>query len=529
MRDWTRIKWLIRKHLPVILEVLVTALCLYQIWYYGLPKFHDLTVELGTETVRLGDFATEHAKPGKLGFVSDPALVDLSRVGTTEIRLSHGVQKETVTLTVADTLAPEVTFAETYVQRIDTAPLAENFVTDISDMSETTVYFDSDVVMPKDYSDVMVTVVAEDAWGNKVQSDCVMKWLWLQESYALEYGETLTREDILLDPARDASLISQKEIDAINAGEPGTYTITGQVGGQTATCQVTVADTRGPELVLRNVRVYRGAFLDLNAFVESAADISGIKEIRLLSELDTINYGEKTVIIEAEDYCGNVTTGEAILWVASEGIPPVISGANTTLKVKKYSNLNLLEGVSATDNQDGICQVTCDTGALNMNIAGTYTITYNAWDHSGNRAMVNRYVIVEHDEADTAALAASIAAELSDDPEEIRDYVRRHIGYNHDWGDNDPVWYGFTKRVGNCYVHAMCLKSIFDLKGIESQLIWVTAKSHYWLIVNIDGTWKHIDATPGRLHSQYSLMNDQQRLATLSGRVWDTTLWPACE
>ena len=106
--------------------------------------------------------------------------------------------------------------------------------------------------------------------------------------------------------------------------------------------------------------------------------------------------------------------------------------------------------------------------------------------------------------------------------------MRSSIGYNHYWGGEDPVWHGFTNKTGNCYVHALCLKAVFDYKGIESRLIWVQNKTHYWLIVNIDGQWKHIDPTPGRLHSRFSLMNDAQRLKTLSGRTWDTTLWPEC-
>ena len=170
-----------------------------------------------------------------------------------------------------------------------------------------------------------------------------------------------------------------------------------------------------------------------------------------------------------------------------------------------------------------------DTSKLDVDTAGTYYVTYTAVDKSGNMATVKRKVIVEHDQEDTAALVASIAAKLGNDPEKLRDYVRSSINYNHSWGGEDPVWYGFTKWNGNCYVHALCLQEIFNLKGIENQLIWVTNKSHYWLIVKIDGVWKHIDPTPSNLHGRYSLMNDQQRLSTLSGRKWDTTQWPACE
>ena len=91
------------------------------------------------------------------------------------------------------------------------------------------------------------------------------------------------------------------------------------------------------------------------------------------------------------------------------------------------------------------------------------------------------------------------------------------------------MWYGFTNKVGNCYVHALCLQRLLSAKGYSTKLIWVTNKTHYWLIVKIDGQWKHIDPTPGRLHSRYSLMNDKQRLSTLSGRKWDRSAWPACE
>ena len=147
-------------------------------------------------------------------------------------------------------------------------------------------------------------------------------------------------------------------------------------------------------------------------------------------------------------------------------------------------------------------------------------------------ATAKRKVVVEHDKEDTNALVKSIAAGLGSDPEALRNYVRSRISYNTNWGGDDPVWYGFTNRVGNCYVHALCLQALFNEKGIQSQLIWVTDHSHYWLLVNIGGAWKHIDPTPSSLHGRYSLMNDAQRYETLvsngRNRDWDRSLWPAC-
>ena len=48
-------------------------------------------------------------------------------------------------------------------------------------------------------------------------------------------------------------------------------------------------------------------------------------------------------------------------------------------------------------------------------------------------------------------------------------------------------------------------------------------------VVKIDGQWKHMDSTPGRWHEMYSIMNDETRYETLTGRDWDRTAWPAVE
>ena len=107
------------------------------------------------------------------------------------------------------------------------------------------------------------------------------------------------------------------------------------------------------------------------------------------------------------------------------------------------------------------------------------------------------------------------------------------------WGGEDPIWYGFTQFTGNCYVHAVCLEALLEYYGYTYQEIWVThiddgRPPHYWVIVDMGGYWRHVDATPGVAHSKYSLMTDEQRYETLyrsdyGQRDWDRSLWPACE
>lgn len=512
-----------------ILLILLAALSYgaYEVWHYQQPKFHDLTVELGTDTVSISDFMTEYARPKKVGFVSDVAVVDLNKVGQTQLTLRHGKQEQTITLTVEDTTAPTADFVTQLTVLCDHEPAAEEFVSNVNDLSDTKVYFEQEPVMPENYDDVTVNVVVEDACGNLVAESCTISYQWILESYALELGQELTKEMLLVDPEKDAELVDQAELDAINGSGIGEYSVLSSTTARVVTCAVTVQDTMGPALELQEIHRYVGQSAKLEDYVVSATDASGEVELRLLTEVDFSVEDHYTIVIEAEDIHGNITTKETMLHVNNDGIAPVLSGLEA-MEVEKNSTPDYLSGVTAVDEVDGDCTVTYDDSSLDLTTAGTYYITYRAMDTSGNTATGKRKIMVLPDEADTLALVQSIADKLGNDPEALRSYVRDSINYNTDWGGSNPVWYGFTNKVGNCYVHAMCLKAIYDLKGIESQLIWCTDKTHYWLIVKIDDTWFHIDPTPGVQHMKYSLMNDVMRYSTLSGRNWDRTQWPAC-
>lgn len=511
--------------------VVLAALLACQVWFGKQNKFQDVTVELGTDTLGISQFMTEYALPHRVGFVSDVSAIDLGKVGTTELVLSHGTKIEKVTLTVEDTTAPEVTFRDKVVQFVDYVPDPKDFVEAVSDLSDVTCYFAEEPQVSGEYEEIPVQLVVEDASGNKTTGNSVLSYVWMKDAYALEYGQQLTKEDILCNVETDGHLVSQADIDAINASPLGTYVIVSATATRTLECVVTVQDTCGPELEVQDVQVYLYAEAELDKFVLSATDPSGVAEVRLMTELIFNEIGEQKVIIEAEDIYGNITQKQVSLFVVTDMEPPVIRGL-PNMNVKKNSSPNFMGGVTATDSNDGVCAVEVNLSSLDLSKAGTYYITYTARDKSGNVAVAKRKVVVLHDEEDTKALVRSIAAGLSSNPETLRDYVRSTIRYNTNWGGNDPIWYGFTNRVGNCYVHALCLQALFNEKGIENNLIWVTDRSHYWLQVKINGVWKHIDPTPSSLHGRYSLMNDAQRYETLvsngRNRDWNRAQWPAC-
>lgn len=499
----------------------------YEIWHYNQPKFHDVTVELGVDSVKLSQFMTEYARARKVSFVSDVSEVDLNNAGVTELTLAHGNKQETVTLTVQDTTAPAAEFVTEMTVPADYVFDTADFVTNIEDFSDTTVSFGQEPEIPADYSDLAIEVIVSDEHGNATKGQCTVSFVWLRDSFVLEYGEEITKDDILIDPAKDSQRVKQSDLDTINAGGVGEYSVTSKIGEKALACSVTVQDTKGPELVLNELQLYIGAKTTVDAFVFSCEDISGETTVSLVSEIDYDIRGKQTVSVKAVDIYGNETVKETYLWISNDHTAPYFYGLDT-MYPDKYTEPDYTAGVTAYDNMDGEISFTFDASNVNTAVAGTYYVTYTAQDASGNVYTQKRRVDVPHDQADTDAMVTEIASGLSDDVEEIVEFVREYVYYSYSWGDDDPVWYGFTNRNGNCYVHAMCLHELLTEKGYETQIIWVTNKSHYWNIVKIDGKWWHIDSTPGQLHSLYSIMNDQQRLSTLSGRIWDTSLWPAC-
>lgn len=493
----------------------------------GRAKFQDATHELGTGGLTVEVFLKEGIKPGKAFFVTDMKRLDLTVPGTHEVTLSYGGREETVKLTIQDTLAPQVSFVEERTLRAGDVLRPEDFVELATDRAKTTISFAQEPVIPEDYSDITVEVVVRDANGNETRGTSRVSFQWMQEELTWEYGPKITKGDILVNPALDGDKLDQAELDRINESGVGSYTL----DIQGAECTITVQDTKGPELDVRQAHVWPSEIVGLERFVLGAEDPSGVANIQLLSDVNTASKGEYPVKIRAVDTLGNETVVETILKVNNDHRPPVFGGTEELL-AQKNEQPDYEAGVSVTDLEDGTLTFTYDDSEVDLTAPGNYFVTYKAQDSSGNETVVRRRVVVPPDEADVQALVEEIAAQLTDDPKEIRNFAWQKIRYSASWGEPDPTWHGFTNWSGNCYVHAFCLKALLDAKGYETQLIWTTDKSHYWVLVNLEEMgmgWRHMDATPSSQHVRILYMNDWERHANLDGRNWDRSAWPKAE
>ena len=496
----------------------------YNGWQDRQPKFHDVTMELGEPLPDMEAFLTEYADISKVRLVTQE--IDLTAAGEQQLVFAHKNKEETVTLTIQDTTAPKVEFLNASVT-IREVVEPEDLVTVVEELSAYTVSFrlpDRDA----GYGDVTVQVLVTDEYGNATAGESTISYRWMKERFELELGRTLRKGMLVYGAVQSELVLDQAQIDAINAAPVGEYTVVSYFGDAVNECVVVIKDTTAPALKLQDVTVYIGQTAELEDFVVSATDISGEVELRLTEALKLDEVGVHTVAIEAEDINGNIAVAEAELRVIVDADPPEFVGMYT-LNVEKHSEPSYYYGISAVDARDGEVSFSVDTSRVDTSKAGTYYAVYTAEDKEGNVATYRRKVVVLHDAEDTAAWIRDIASRLSSDPEEIRDYVRNNIWYSYEWGGEDPIWYGLNEGNGNCYVHAMVFQALLREKGYETQMIWVTDQTHYWNLVKINGVWRHMDSTPGTRHEYYSIMTDDMRYETLSGRDWDRTAWPAAE
>ena len=499
----------------------------YAYWYYQQPKFHDVTIELGITELSIEDFYTEYANPKKTAFVTDPMAIDYEKLGDQSIVLRQGEKEETVTLTIQDTTPPEAEFRDLAVS-IDYVPSAEEFVVSSYDLTDLSFSFASPLEVPTTYGDAAVEIIVSDTSGNKTIGKCTVSYVWMREMITIELGQELTRDQILFNPEKDADLIQQEDLDAINHSPVGEYVLKSTEKGKTLTCTIVIEDTTGPVITLRPVTVFKGESAALEDFLESITDLSGETTVQLSSELDFNTPGEQTVKVTGKDIYGNQTVAETTLTVTADTTPPVMQGL-FAMTVAKGSSPDYVRGVLAEDERDGRVSFTYDASGVNTSVAGTYQVIYKATDSAGNTATYSRVVNVDHDAEDTAKAIADAAAKCGNSPMEIRNYVHDTIAYTSNWGGTDPVWQGFMGGTGNCYVHAYCLQALLSYKGYSTQLIWTTNQYHYWVIVDMGGYWRHIDATPSSYSGPSQLMTDSERRPSLAGLSWDTSAWPACE
>ena len=198
----------------------------------------------------------------------------------------------------------------------------------------------------------------------------------------------------------------------VNVNVIGTYTLTynvSDVAGHeavTLTRHITVQDASAPVVnAPQNITVAAtdsdgtsisdtaiGVFLAAATANDAVdGDINDIAN----NALNVFPLGVTTVTFSAQDNAGNAGTAQATVTVVDQTAPVITLTANTVEIIVGEGYIE--PGASATDNVDGdiSSKVVIGSDALDTNIVGTYSLTYDVSDTAGNAAVqVTRQVVV---------------------------------------------------------------------------------------------------------------------------------------
>ena len=540
-----------------IIVISCLAIILFNIFR---PKIKNtVQIELGTQEIKIQDFLTEEKDAENAEFITDISQIDLSKVGTHEITIKLNNTEYKSVLEIKDTTAPEVKFQDVCAY-LDYQINPEDFIVEKNDKSNMEVSIGNEITI-NGFGYYHPIIIVKDEYGNQSSQVCLLIISYIKNKITLEYGNKLTKQDLLFNFDEYQDTVNQEDLDVINNSDVGEYELKSNYQGQEKITKIIIQDTVAPELVLKNVSLYTGQTItDANQFVEKAEDLAGVT-LNILTEINYSTIGDQEVTIEATDGHGNKTSQKAILTIKEDKEGPVFSGLSD-LKVTKGSTADYKKGVTAKDDKDGDVEFTVDSSSVNTDKAGTYNITYTATDKSGNTTTQNRKVVVS-EKTTTSSTSSSSTSNSSSSSSDvyakadefiakatsgvsgtsnkiiaIKNYLRNNIKYSHRYNAsntgsvNNAAMKAFTAYEGDCYIHAAAAQVMFTRIGVQSIIVNALDYTHYWNMVYINGGWKHVDPTPGWAYADVDFMNDAKRLETLrriSGyeyRDWDRSKFP---
>lgn len=523
-----RIIWVI-VIVAIIIELIYGGYLLYEKFK---NKFHNIEIEIGSVTeIKMEDFLIDEKYKEDSVMYTDLSNIDLKKVGEYKVKLSHDEKEEEVTLKLVDTTPPEVEFQD-LTKYIDYNLSADDFIVKKEDLSE----METGIINPPKldkFGDYDITVGVKDIYGNMTTKVCKLYLRWIKESLSIERGQEIKKEDLLYNAEVDGDLLDENRLKEIANSDIGEYEIETSKDGLTVKTKIKVTDLTPPNLEVKNISIYDDEVSTLNgkdSFIVSTSDASGEVTTNLKTELNLSNIGTQDVVIEAIDKYLNKTEKTATLTIMKDTKGPVISGLSQ-ITIQRGGTINLRSGVSARDDRDGGCDFQVDDSKVDTNTAGTYYATYTSKDKRGNTTTNKRKIVVNHNQEDTnnkfnEYYNQNLAGKSVLD---IVQTIRNGIRYNSNWGGDDPIWYGLTNRVGNCYVHALLVKRALDKKGVSNILVHTTDNSHYWNLVNEGGRYRHYDSTPGSHIVGPATDEEKYTSAGMKGRNWDRNAYPKAE
>ncbi|MGB1501570.1 MAG: immunoglobulin-like domain-containing protein, partial [Flavobacteriaceae bacterium] len=214
----------------------------------------------------------------------------------------------------------------------------------------------------------------------------------------IEVGSTFTDPGATASDVGDGDLTSSIVITgSVDSNTIGTYTVTYNVSdasgnaADSVTRTVNVVDTTAPVITLlgdTTVTIEVGTtYTDAGATATDNYDGDLTSSIAIVNNVDTSTVGTYTVTYNVSDASGNVAVPVTRTVNVVDTTAPVITLLGDTTVTIEVGTTYTDAGATATDNYDG--DLTSSIAIVNnvdTSTVGTYTVTYNVSDASGNAA-----------------------------------------------------------------------------------------------------------------------------------------------
>lgn len=236
----------------------------------------------------------------------------------------------------------------------------------------------------------------------------------------IDFGSAYVDEGATAVDTCDGNVVVSSD-NPVNTNQAGAYTVTytaaDAAGNEAApvTRTVNVIDTVPPVIsLLGNAAptVECGAvYTDPGATAQDVGDGNINAEIVVTGSVDTSEPGVYTLTYSVEDSSGNTAEPLTRSVTVADTTDPALLLSGTAVVNLECGDIYGEPGSSATDTCDGAVDVDV-TGFVNVNVAGTYRLTYTAEDSSGNVSVIHRDVVVADgancSEADPSAYATDL-------------------------------------------------------------------------------------------------------------------------
>ena len=327
----------------------------------------------------------------------------------------------------------------------------------------------------------------------------------------VEAGERVPeKDDFLYEPSSLTSC--DTDLSRLDYSTPGEYPVRLSWAFFHADSRLIIIDTEAPRGKAKDLILEQGSRPAPQDFVESYDDATAVT-MRFISEPNYDYYGEQSVGIILEDEGKNVKTLYAKLTLYDKTKGPVISGAENK-SVYVGESITYRDGITVEDDIDPNPVLEIDNSQVDLDKPGVYPLSYSATDSCGRTATVTVNVHVEEKPANMVSLEQlhALADEkletiLDEDMSEIERvfaifrFSRLAVPWirtgSHD-SEVDQALSGLQGNPGDCYTHAVVLKVLLERAGFIIEMVEKKNETgtHYWVMINLDGQWYHMDPSP---------------------------------